>query len=142
MTTAEISMPAALGRTTLYVTYRDLSGREAGPFPVPFDPEAVLVGSARETLERDPESWVSFRSDLPDVLSYAQLVANRCAIKQALIGLGTDAPSQPLPLPGCQKIPSGTAPDTRSAIALPDGTDTVQVKLAYADGTESEVRTF
>jgi class 3 adenylate cyclase len=138
----EIALPPTLGRTTLYVTYRDLSGREAGPFPLSFDPGSTLVSAARETLERHPESWVSFRADLPDVLSYAQLVANRCAIKQALIGVGDEHPSQPLPLPGCEPGGAGTAPDARAAITLPDGTDTVQVKLAYADGTESAVRTF
>jgi class 3 adenylate cyclase len=140
--TTEIALPPTLGRTTLYVTYRDQSGREAGPFPLPFDPGSALVSAARDILERHPESWVSFRADLPDVLSFAQLVANRCAIKQALIGVGDEAPSQALPLPGCEPGGAGTAPDTRAAITLPDGTDTVQVKLAYADGTESAVRVF
>jgi class 3 adenylate cyclase len=140
--TAEIALPPSLGRTTLYLTYRDLSGREAGPFPLSFDPGSALVGSARETLETNPDGWVSFRPDLPDVLSFTQLVANRCAIKQALIGFGDDPPNQPLPLPACQPGASAAAPDARSVIALPDGTETVQVRLAYADGTESQVRTF
>ncbi|WP_210261288.1 adenylate/guanylate cyclase domain-containing protein [Enterovirga aerilata] len=138
----ELALPASLGRTTLYVTYRDLSGREAGPFPLSFDPGSALVSAARETLERNPESWVSFRPDLPDILSYAQLVANRCAIRQALIGFGDEAPSQPLPIPACQPGSPGAAPDMRSVLALPDGTESVQVKLAYQDGTESAVRTF
>jgi class 3 adenylate cyclase len=139
---AEIPLPASLGRTTLYVTYRDLSGREAGPFPLAFDPGTTLVNAARDTLERSPESWVSFRSDVPDVLSYTQLVANRCALRQALIGFGDDPPNQPLPLPACTPGVPGAASDIRPVIALPDGTETVQVQLAYADGTQSPVRTF
>jgi class 3 adenylate cyclase len=139
---AEIPLPASLGRTTLYLTYQDLSGREAGPFPLAFDPGTTLVNTARETLERSPETWVAFRPDVPDVLSYAQLVANRCAVRQALIGFGDEPPTQPLTLPACTPGSSGAVPDTRPVIALPDGTETVQVRLTYADGTESQVRTF
>jgi hypothetical protein len=139
-TSAEFGLPASTGRTTLYVTYRDLSGREAGPFPVAFDPATALVSAGRDTLERFPDSWVSFRPDLPDILSYAQLVAHRCAIRQALIGYGDEPPREPLPLPACEA--GGATPNPRSVITLPAGTDSIQIQLAYADGTESPVRTF
>lgn len=138
---AEIPLPASIGRTILYVSYRDASGREAGPFPLPFDPASALVASGRDTLERYPESWVAFRPDLPDLLSYAQLVANRCAIRQALIGFGDEPPRQALALPACATGSSAGA-DSRAVVALPDGVDAVQIQLAYADGSESAVRTF
>ena len=136
-----VELPGGTGRTTLYVAYRDLSGREAGPFPIPFDPALALVSSQRETLERYPESWVSFRTDLPDLLSFAQLVANRCAIAKASIGYGGEPPRQALKLPACSEA-AGAADAARALLTLPDGTDSVQVQLAYADGTESEVRTY
>jgi hypothetical protein len=63
-------------------------------------------------------------------------------VRQALIGFGDEPPTQPLSLPACTPGSSGAVPDTRPVIALPDGTETVQVRLTYADGTESQVRTF
>jgi hypothetical protein len=138
----EIPLPASLGRTTLYVSYRDPSGREAGPFPIPFDPGSALASTGRDVLERNPDSWVAFRPDLPDVLTFAQLVANRCALKGASIGIGDEPPTQALPLPSCQPGTPGAAPEGRVAISLPAGTETVQIQLSYADGTESQIRTF
>ena len=139
---AEIPLPATLGRTTLYVSYRDPSGREAGPFPIPFDPGSALASTGRDALERNPDSWVAFRPDLPDVLTFAQLVANRCALKGASIGIGDEPPTQALPLPSCQPGMPGAVPEGRSAIALPAGTEAVQIQLSYTDGTESQIRTF
>lgn len=141
VTSAEVALPAPSGRTTLYVGYRDTSGRDAGPFPLPFDPAGALVSSSRDTLERFPESWVAFRPDLPDLVSYAQLVANRCAIRRAMIGFGDEPPRQALPLPACE-TGIATAADSRAVLALPAGIEAVQVQLAYADGSESPVRTF
>ena len=40
-----VSFPGGTPRTTLYVTYRDLSGRDAGPFPLQFDPAVALAKS-------------------------------------------------------------------------------------------------
>lgn len=138
-TVAEVAIPATTERTTIYLTYRDLARREAGPFPILFDPAAAAVSSGREALERYPDSWVSFRPDLPDLLSYGQLVANRCAIRRALIGFGDEPPTQAIPLPACG---SGLAGDARAIVPLPAGTDAVQVQLTYADGAESAVRMF
>jgi class 3 adenylate cyclase len=140
---SRVTLPAELGRTVLYVSYLDRSGREAGPFPIPFDPAAAAVTAGRETLERFPETWVTFRPDIPNVLSYAQLVSHRCAIASALIGFGDEPPRTPLALPPCEpgagaSIPAGSRP----VLSIPDGVDAVQVQLAYADGTESQVRTF
>ncbi len=136
----DVGIPPETGRTTLYVGYLDASGREAGPYPVPFDPESARVASARETLERFPDSWVSFRTDVPDVLSYAQLAANRCGIASVRIGYGDEPPSRRVPLPACDG--RGAADAGPSVIPLPAGTEAVQVQIAYADGSESPVRTF
>lgn len=138
-----VELPAGSGRTTLYVAYRDRSGREAGPFPLSFDPAVATVESGREALERFPESWVSFRTDLPDLLSYAGLVGNRCAIARATIRFGDASPPEALPLPPCDAsgpaaLPSGAG----TVMTLPGGVDAVQVQLTYADGSESPVRTF
>lgn len=140
---ARMPLPASMGRTTLYVQYADRSGREAGPFAIAFDPATALVSAGRETLERFPDTWVTFRRDVANVLSYAQLVSNRCAIRRALIGYGDEPPHEAIALPACDAGATSAVPtDTRPVMTLPDGVEAVQVQLAYADGTESPVRTF
>ena len=136
----DVAIPPETGRTTLYVGYLDASGREAGPYPVPFDPDTARVASARDTLERFPDSWVAFRPDVPDILSFAQLAANRCGIAAVRIGYGDEAPSRRVPLGACDA--RGVAEAGPSVMALPPGTETVQVQIAYQDGSESPVRTF
>ena len=138
----EFELPSSTPRVTLYLTYQDRSGREAGPFPLAFDPGSATVDAGRAALERFPESWVSFRDDLPDVLSFASLVSNRCALSKATIGFGDEAPRRAIPLPPCDATGPTTMPSNSSLISLPDGTDVVQVQLVYADGTESPIRTF
>lgn len=140
---ARMPLPGSMGRTTLYVQYVDRSGREAGPFAIAFDPTTALVSAGRETLERFPDTWVTFRRDVANVLSYAQLVSNRCAIRRALIGYGDEPPHEAIALPACDAGATSAVPaDTRPVMTLPDGVEAVQVQLAYADGTESPVRTF
>lgn len=139
---AEVELPSNTVRSTLYVTYRDRVGREAGPFPVPFDPSAATVEAGRATLERYPDSWVSFRTDIPDLLSFAGLVSNRCAISRATIGYGDAPPKETLPLPPCDATGPVSMPSGTALVRLPEGTDAVQVQLTYADGSESQVRTF
>ena len=140
-TTFEI--PAMSNRATLYVGYTDVAGHAAGPFPIQFDPTTSLIASSRDTLERFPESWVTFRPDLPALLSVTQLVSNRCAISRALIGFGDNAPREPVPLPPCnEQNPYAIPANARSVLNIPPDTETVQVQLTYADGTESTVRTF
>ena len=138
----EFELPNGTPRVTLYLTYRDRSGREAGPFPLAFDPGAATVDAGRAALERFPDSWVTFRDDLPDVLSFAGLVSNRCAVSKANIGFGDEPPRRPLPLPPCDTTGPSTLPSNASLISIPNGTDSVQVQLVFADGSESPVRTF
>jgi hypothetical protein len=136
-------IPAGSARATLYVTYTDTSGHVAGPFPIQFDPGSALIASQRETLERFPESWVTFRSDIPALLSVTQLVSNRCAITRALIGFGDGPPREQVPLPPCnEQNPYAIPANARSVLNIPPDIETVQVQLSYADGTESTVRTF
>ena len=85
---------------------------------------------------------MQFRSDIPDLLSFAGLVSNRCAIKQAVIGFGDEAPTDALALPPCDATGPTSMPSGASLLKLPTGTDSVQLQLTYADGSESQVRTF
>jgi class 3 adenylate cyclase len=138
-----IELPPGQERTTLYVRYDDATGRTAGPFPIAFDPQAALVASQREVLERFPNAWVAFRADMPNVLYYTHLISYRCAIEHAEMGLDEGPLVIDLPLPPCDETnPHAVPADMRPYAHLPKGVRSVSVQLTYADGTQSEVRSF
>jgi class 3 adenylate cyclase len=138
-----LELPADQARTTLYLRYEDASGRTAGPFPIAFDPQAALVASQRDVLERFPGAWVAFRADLSNLLYYTHLISNRCAIEKAEMGLDEGPLAIDLPIPPCDETnPYAIPADVRPYVALPKGTRAVSVQLTYADGTQSDVRTF
>ncbi|HEX8166959.1 MAG TPA: adenylate/guanylate cyclase domain-containing protein [Beijerinckiaceae bacterium] len=143
MPNPSLELAADQPRTTLYLRYDDASGRTAGPFPVAFDPQAALAASQRDALERFPGAWVAFRQDLPNVLYYTHLISNRCAIEKAEMGLDEGPLAIDLPIPPCdERNPYAIPADMRPYVPLPKGTRTVSVQLTYADGTQSDVRTF
>jgi class 3 adenylate cyclase len=138
-----IELPPSQERTTLYVRYDDASGRTAGPFAIPFDPQAALVASQREVLERFPNAWVAFRPDMPNVLYYTHLMSYRCAIEHAEMGLDEGPLVIGLPLPPCDETnPHAVPADVRPYAHLPKGVRAVSVQLTYADGTQSGVQVF
>jgi class 3 adenylate cyclase len=138
-----IELPPSQDRTTLYVRYDDATGRTAGPFAIPFDPQAALVASQRQVLERFPNSWVAFRPDMPNVLYYTHLISYRCAIERAEIGLDEGPLVIELPLPPCDETnPHAIPSDVPPYRHLPKGVRMVSVQLTYADGTQSAVQSF
>jgi hypothetical protein len=138
-----LELPADQARTTLYVRYDDASGRTAGPFPIAFDPSAALAAAQRDVLERFPDVWVAFRPDRPDMIHFPHLVANRCAIERAEMGIDEGPLAIDLPIPDCEEAnPYGIPADAKTFLPLPKGVRAVSVQLTYADGTQSDVRTF
>ena len=105
-----------------------------------------LAGAKRfygEVLERFPGAWVAFRADLPNVLYYTHLIANRCAIERAEMGLDEGPLAIDLPIPPCDEAnPQAIPSDAKPYVTLPKGVRAVSVQLTYADGTESAVQTF
>jgi hypothetical protein len=143
MPNSSLELPADQPRATLYVRYDDASGRTAGPFPIAFDPQAALVTAQREVLERFPGAWVAFRPDLPNLLYFTHLVSNRCAIEKAEMGLDEGPLAIDIPIPPCDEDnPHAIPADAKTYLSLPKGVRAVSVQLTYADGTQSDVRTF
>src|SRR5207253_11027998 len=96
-----------------------------------------------ETLERFPGAWVAFRPDYPELLYFTHLVGNRCAIARAEIGLDGGPLEYELPLPPCDEAdPHAIPSDAKPYVSLPKGPRAASVQLTYADGTQSEVKTF
>ncbi|HEX8663157.1 MAG TPA: adenylate/guanylate cyclase domain-containing protein [Beijerinckiaceae bacterium] len=143
MPNPSLELPADQPKSTLYVRYDDATGRTAGPFPIVFDPSAALAAAQREVLERFPGAWVAFRPDRPNVLYFTHLVANRCAIEHAEMGLDEGPLAIDIPIPECDEAnPHAVPVDAETSRPLPQGVRAVSVQLTYVDGTKSGVRTF
>jgi len=137
----EFALPQDQPATTLHLTYTDLDGRQAGPFPIAFEPRQVLVSAQRSALEG--MSWVSLRAKPRPALSIAPLIDHRCAIAKALVALDEGPLDNELPLPPCDaNDPFAAPPDLKSVFTVPEDTQAVSVQLFYADGTVSDVKTF
>jgi class 3 adenylate cyclase/tetratricopeptide (TPR) repeat protein len=133
-------LPADQRETTVFIRYADASGRDIGPFPVPFNPRQALVRSQRDILEGMPGAWLSLQGGL---VYYTHLVSYRCAIAKVRIGIDQGPLDRELPLPACnERDPYAIAHRTELNLKLPGGARSVAVQLTYADGTQSEVKTF
>jgi class 3 adenylate cyclase/tetratricopeptide (TPR) repeat protein len=133
-------LPADQRETTIFIRYADASGRDIGPFSVSFNPRQALVRSQRDILEQMPGAWLSLQGGL---VYYTHLVSYRCAIAKARIGIDQGPLDRELPLPACNdRDPYAIAHRTELNLKLPGGARSVAVQLTYADGTQSEVKTF
>ena len=142
MPDTSIALPADQGPTTLWVRYTDAAGRETEPVPIGFDPHAALVATQRRSLEVTSGAWLAFRRDWDNLLYYTQLVSFRCAIRQAFIGLDDAPVDRALVLPPCdERDPYAMPADTKPYLTIPKTTRSVSVRLIYADGTASDVKT-
>jgi hypothetical protein len=140
--TANFNLPADQARTTVYVSYNDLSGGHAGPFPIPFDPREALAANQRQVLELTSGSWLDWAADR-DLVYFNHLIVYRCALKEAHIGFGDGPIDMALPLPPCDEVkPYGVPADARVSVNVPADVAGVSVALTYADGSPSEVKRF
>jgi hypothetical protein len=133
-----LDTPAA----TILVKYRDLDGREAGPFRIAFDPHGTILQHARETLDADRSDWVAFTTGFTSDHAYFNTpMYSRCAIQKLEYGFN-GPPNKEFPLPPCDfDNPSGTPADAQSAVKMEDEVRTVSVRITFLDGTAG-TRTF
>ncbi len=87
--------------TTLYVTWRDKRGEEAGIFPISFDPDAELKAGQKSILKDTASSWIAFREYEGLLVYFSHLMSYRCAIKSVRYGLDGAPPDTAYPLPPC-----------------------------------------
>ena len=138
-----IALAPDQGLTTISIRYTDAAGRVAEPASIPVDPRGALVATQRQALELTSNSWLAFRRDMDSLLYFTQLVSYRCAISKAVIGLDDAPVDRVLTLPPCDErnpyeIPSTVTP----YLTIPKTTRSVSVRLTYADGTESDIKTI
>jgi len=136
MVATHFSLSLETPATTIYVKYRDIDGREAGPFAIAFDPHAIILQKSRETLEADNSGWAIFTSGFTkDWVYFNTLMETRCVI--AKVEYGFDGPpAQVFALPPCEmRDPSATPADAQSAVKMGPEVKSVSVRLTLTDGT-------
>ena len=144
MPNPSFAVPDDTGADTIALKYLDIRGREAGPFDMPFDPQAALVEGNKQVLEQFWTSWIAFdASGNTGNVYFSHLLSYRCAIKAVRYSLDGDALDKALELPAC---------NPKDPYALPDGflpffavgpeVKSMSVQVTYADGSLSPLRVF
>jgi hypothetical protein len=130
-------MPLDTPTTTIHLTYRDIGGREAGPFRIAFDPREIILKSDRETIDAQFPGWANFADGESgrDWVYFNTLMYSRCAIRKAEYGFD-ETPGTVFPLPPCDmRDPHATPADAQSAVQMGPDVKTVSVRLTLIDGT-------
>lgn len=140
-------LPGDASTTDIQVRYTDIRGESQGPFTINFDPNAALIAGQKDILERLSNGWISYRDyDGRRLVYFTHLISYRCAIDTVRYGLDTDTPDTVFDLGPCDPgnphaIPSD-GPGSIVHTDVPKSVGSISVQLIYADGSQSEVKSF
>jgi hypothetical protein len=123
--------------TTIYVTWRDKRGEEAGIFPIRFDPMSELKAGQKSILKDTASSWIAFRDFNGQLVYFSHLMSYRCAIKSLRYGLDGAPPDTSYALPPCDpENPHALPSDILPYEKLPAGTKSMNVVVEFFDGEQ------
>lgn len=123
--------------TTIYVTWRDKRGEEAGIFPIRFDPMSELKTGQKSILKDTASSWIAFRDFNGPLVYFSHLMSYRCAIKSLRYGLDGAPPDTSYALPPCDpENPHALPSDILPYEKLPAGTKSMNVVVEFFDGEQ------
>lgn len=128
--------------TTLYVTWRDKRGEEAGIFPIAFDPDRELKAGQKSILKDTASSWIAFREYNGLLVYFSHLMSYRCAIKSVRYGLDGARPDTAYAMPACDPANPFVLPEDAVIFKkLPEGTKSMGLIVEFFDG-EQVAKTF
>lgn len=144
MPNATFEVPSDTKGDIVSIKYIDLRGNVAGPFDLPFDPQASLMQGNKQILDQFWTSWIAFdASGNRGLVYFTHMLAYRCAIKEVRYSLNGATLDKRIDMPAC---------DEKNPYAMPDGfvpyfkvgddIASMQVQIVYTDGSESAVREF
>ncbi|MEP0235821.1 caspase family protein [Roseibium sp.] len=140
-------LPGNAGPTDVEVQYTDVHGDVRGPFKIAFNPNAALIKSQKDILERLSNGWISYQDwDGKQLAYFTQLISYRCAIASVRYAVNSDQPDTAFEIGECDPdnphaIPR-SGPGSVVFANIPKSTEYVSVQLTYADGTTSDVKRF
>ncbi len=124
--------------------YTDSNGVPSAITAIPFEPRVALQRGMRNTLQGISASWLSFGTGQNSSRVYFPvLMSYRCGIEKFEIGFDGEPPQQAIRLPPCDPTnPMHVPADARPSVELRPTVASVAVRLTFAGGEASEVKTF
>lgn len=137
------AMPGDQAAGTVYVTWRDKRGEEAGVFPIIFDPDDALKSGQKQILEQLWTAWVAFPDSNKGNVYFTHLISYRCAIAKVEYAYNDSDEFRQWKLPDCDPDDPNSVPyDAKIWESLPHGAKSMQVIVTYFDGQQSAKRNF
>jgi hypothetical protein len=138
------TIPRNPGTDKVQMIYADLLGQAVGPFTYVLKPQDAIATGGKAMLEMSWTSWLAFdASGNKGLLYFTQLAVFPCAIKEARYGFNDAALDQVLTLPPCNPDkPYALAEGFMPYMKVGDEVTSARLQITYADGSQSEVRTF
>ncbi|MEM7463416.1 MAG: caspase family protein [Pseudomonadota bacterium] len=128
---------------TIYVTWRDKRGEEAGVFPINFDPDEALRAGQKQILEQLWTAWVAFPDSNKGNVYFTHLISYRCGISRVEYAYNNSDNFKQWTLPECDPSDPHRIPtDANIWEGIPDGAENMQVVVTYFDGSQSAKRNF
>ena len=140
-------LPGNAKEMPVTVTYKDIHGKEQGPFYIVFNPASALVAGQKMILDRFSTGWLSYRKyNGKQLVYFTHLVSYRCALAKVEYGIDNETPQKNFPLAKCDPLnPHSVNAGGKSSkihFAIPKRTRFMTVKLTYKDGTQSDIKRF
>jgi hypothetical protein len=128
---------------TVYVTWRDKRGEEAGVFPIVFDPDEALKSGQKQILDQLWTAWVAFPDSNSGNVYFTHLISYRCAIAKVEYAFDDSGDFRQWRLPDCDPDDPNSVPyNAKIWESMPRGAKSMQVIVTYYDGQQSAKRNF
>ncbi|MGL4241292.1 MAG: hypothetical protein ACRCTI_09300, partial [Beijerinckiaceae bacterium] len=144
MPNPSFEFPPQQATAEIALRYLDARGVPSAVTPVAFDPRTALLRGIRDDLERNATAWLAFGTGQNSQFLYHTFLArNRCAIEKVEIGFNGAPPTEALTLPPCDPAnPFALTGSDRLYTTLRPAAQNVTIRLTYAGGDRSEIKTF
>ncbi|MEM9670507.1 MAG: caspase domain-containing protein [Pseudomonadota bacterium] len=150
MAKSYLELPIEAAAMDLQVKYLDAKGVEQGPFPVPFDPQASLYDSIKNTyMAANERQWVYFQywdpgdGDPPHVNVQFPVLDYPCVVEKAFYAVDSDTPDTELLFGICDPLkPLDSTRGIEQMIQVTPETGYVSLQVHYKDGEVTEVKRY
>ena len=140
----QFKMPGSQKDVTIYVTWKDKRGEQAEIFAINFDRMTEVIRSGKKDLQEMTEQWVNFDGPFGKGKAwFPYFSVAPCAIKEVLYGFD-DEPVTNKVRNNLKCNPDDPLNASRNMMVtkITPNTKRINVKVVYADDTESESVSF
>ncbi len=149
MPTSYFDLPSDAEAMDLEIKYLDAKGVEQGPYVLPFDPQATLYASIKDTyMAASERQWVAFQywenDDAPNHVNVSFPVLDYpCVVERAVYAVDSDTPDQELEFAACNpQKPLHVTRDGSQILRVSPDTGYVSLQVYYKDGEVTDVKRY